>query len=653
MPEERPAPTALIDFPADLANPQQRLRLRAHQPSRWLVAHDPSQVQGLLDDVHAWTTPSEGAAHWAVGWVAYEAAPAFDASLPVKALPPGAAYAVWALYEGDQVEVLPASDTHSAPLVPVSSSQSPSLWHLGPWQADTSAERAQQQVEQVRELIRQGEVYQINLTMRLHAQLSEHVPPPASAQADSAPPPPSTEGLLQCFEALHRSQPLGYTAFLDARAATRGPGAVLSVSPELFFDWTGPQHGHVLTTRPMKGTAPRLPDPLADQAQAQHLTHSDKERAENLMIVDLLRNDVAKVAEVGSVKVPSLFDVQALPTVWQMTSTVQARTRAGLRLSDVMGALFPCGSVTGAPKRQAMHHIARMERAPRHVYCGAVGLMRPGGHVTFNVPIRTVAVHTPPPDAPWTAHCGVGSGITLDATPQAEWQEWQHKQRFLQRAVAPFELLESLRLENGALARLPRHLARLKRAATHFGYPFPLGSIEQQLANLCAQHPLGVFKVRLRLTAHGQVLAEAAALPTAAHQPGDTAGHEAPRTVTLAQRPMPEADDFVWHKTTWRPHYDAFKPPAGCFDTLLYNTDGELTEFTIGNLALKLGGQWLTPPVRCGLLPGVMRETLLASGALHEQVLHLADLHRAEGLALINSVRGWVPVQLQNAASSD
>ncbi len=643
MPSHRPPPTALIDFPADLGNPQARLHLRAHQPTRWLVAHDPSQVKRLLDDVHAWTLEENSPAaiapgRWAVGWVAYEAAPAFDASLPVKALPPGAPYAVWALYEGDQVEVL--ADTPSTDTPPGTSADWPAAepathsWHLGPWQADTMAERAHQQVEQVRELIRQGEVYQINLTMRLQAPLSD----------GATPSPPTTDSLVACFDALRRSQPLGYTAFLDARAATRGPGAVLSVSPELFFDWTGPDQDGVLTTRPMKGTAPRAPDPDADQAQARHLTHSDKERAENLMIVDLLRNDMAKVAKVGSVKVPSLFDVQALPTVWQMTSTVQAHTREGLRLSEVMGALFPCGSVTGAPKRQAMHHIARMERAPRHVYCGAMGLMRPGGHVTFNVPIRTVAVHTPPPDAPWTAHCGVGSGITLDATPEAEWQEWQHKQRFLSRAVAPFELLESLRLENGQLARLPLHLARLTRAAAHFGHRLPLDEVNDALQHLCNRHPEGVFKVRLRVEASGRVMAEAAPLPPALGDPGG-------QPVRLASHPMPPADDFVWHKTTWRPHYEAFRPLPGAFDTLLFNAAGELTEFTIGNLALQRDGRWLTPPVHCGLLPGVMREQLLAGGLLHEQVLHVADLARAQGLALLNSVRGWVPVHLIETTS--
>jgi para-aminobenzoate synthetase/4-amino-4-deoxychorismate lyase len=395
----------------------------------------------------------------------------------------------------------------------------------------------------------------------------------------------------------------------------------------------------------MKGTAPRLSDPVADQAQAQHLSTSDKERAENLMIVDLLRNDVAKVAEVGSVKVPSLFDVQALPTVWQMTSTVQARTRPGTTLSAVMGALFPCGSVTGAPKRQAMHHIARLEKAPRHVYCGAVGLMRPGGHVTFNVPIRTVAVHTPPPDAPWAAHCGIGSGITLDATPAAEWQEWQHKQRFLQRAVAPFELLESLRLHEGQLSRLPLHLARLHRAANHFGYRLDTHAVQAALTAVAQQHPTGLFKVRLRVGPQGQVQAEAAPLPAGP-------ATNAPRPVALATQAMPEADDFVWHKTTWRPHYEAFKPDAGVFDTLLFNAAGELTEFTIGNLALQLDGQWYTPPTRCGLLPGVMREALLADGTLQERVLPLSLLGQAQGLALLNSVRGWVPVELTPALSN-
>lgn len=617
MPEERgvpQGPTAVIDFPAHRSGPAtERQRWRFETPSQWLVAHDPAQVARLLDDVHALSV--QGC--WCVGWVAYEAAPAFDPSLPVKALPPGAPYAAWAVFDPSQVH--PEDPDRGPADAPASSP----TWSLGPWQASRDEGRIGAQVEHIRELIRQGEVYQVNLTDRLQAPMGRPGDPDH---------PPDTDGLLACFEALRRSQPLGYCAFIDARAACRGPGAVLSVSPELFFDWDG----HTLTTRPMKGTAARSRDPQADQAAADHLKVSPKERAENLMIVDLLRNDLSKVAQVGSVQVPSLFDVQALPTVWQMTSTVQARSRDHLRLSEVFSALFPCGSVTGAPKQRAMHHIARLESGPRSVYCGAVGVMRPGGHVTFNVPIRTVSVHTPPPPAPWTAHCGIGSGITLDATPAGEWQEWAHKRQFLQRAREPFDLLESLRLEQGRVMRWPRHLQRLQTSAQHFGRPCPVHALELALDEVRQAHPDGVHKVRVLLSANGAVRAEASPLQTPA----------GPLSVALAQAAMPLADDFIRHKTTLRAAYDAHRPPRGCFDTLLFNEADQLTEFTIGNLALQIDGQWYTPALEAGLLPGVMRATLLDEGVLQERVLMRSDLTRATGIALINSVRGWLPVQL-------
>jgi para-aminobenzoate synthetase/4-amino-4-deoxychorismate lyase len=628
MPDQAlPWPTALIDFPAaptalasDTEAGAHRQRLRFGQPLRWLVAHDPTQVASLLDDAHALSRSG----HWCVGWVAYEAAPAFDPSLPVKALPPGAPYAVWAIYAPEQVH------PWQGPLA--GHGNTPAPWQLGPWAPDHDTAKVHRQVEAIRELIRQGEVYQINLTGRLHAPLSETSDPAK---------PPSTAGLIACFEALQRGQPGGYSLFLDSRAACRGPGAVLSVSPELFFDW----QGDTLTTRPMKGTSARSADASTDQAQATHLRHSPKERAENLMIVDLLRNDLSKVAQVGSVEVPSLFDVQALPTVWQMTSTVQAKARVGLRLSEVFTALFPCGSVTGAPKRQAMHHIARLESSHRGVYCGASGLMSPGGRVTLNVPIRTVSAITPPPNAPWRAVCGIGSGITLDATPEGEALEWQHKQAFLQRALQLFELLESLRLEDGTLPRLELHLARLARSAAHFAYPFDTAHAQaarQTLSVLTQAHPQGVFKVRLLLDAQGQVRAEAAPLPSAC---------ATPLQVALATHAMPAADEFIRHKTTQRSAYDAFKARPGFFDTLLFNAQGELTEFTIGNLAVRLQGdeRWYTPPVSAGLLPGVMRESLLAQGKLTERSISLHDLPKVCEMALINSVRGWVLVQLHAA----
>ncbi len=599
------APTARVDFPPEAPGLARR-QLTLHQPLRWLVAHDPSQVSGLLDAAHELARSG----HWLVGWVAYEAAPGLDACLPVKALPPGQPYAVWAVFAPDQVEAVQAGAAHPAASAP---------WSANAWACDLAEPQATDRIELIRELIRSGEVYQVNLTSRL---LSPFEGGPAAIEP--------------FFDALRRSQPEGYGLMLDARAASRSPGVLLSVSPELFFDWDG----EVITTRPMKGTAARGSDPMADQAAADHLRMSPKERAENLMIVDLLRNDLSRIAEVGSVKVPSLFDLEALPTVWQMTSTITARSRPGLKLSEAFSALFPCGSVTGAPKRQAMHHIARLETGPRGVYCGAVGLMTPGGRVTFNVPIRTVVLHTPPPPAPWTAHCGIGSGITLDASPNGEWREWQAKRGFLDRASQPFELLESMRLEDGQVQRLDGHLARLCAAAEHFGHRLNEALVHQALASHTAAHPQGVFKLRLLVAADGSVHAEAAPLP---------APPASPHRVALASEPMPPADDFIRHKTTRRQAYASFAPHDGCFDTLLWNAAGELTEFTIGNLALKLDGRWWTPPASCGLLPGVMRAELLSQGELAERVLTRQDLARAEGIELINSVRGRLPVTLVNA----
>lgn len=609
------APTALVDFPpTEASGPRQRWRLQ--RPVRWLVAHDPNQVGGLLDAAHTLSR----AGHWVVGWVAYEAAPGLDACLPVKALPPGQPYAVFAVFDEAQ-----PWDGQTA--MSTSASAAPPDWHTGPWHAALSDDAVTRRIEQVRHLIEAGEVYQVNLTDAL-----------------SAPFEGGPQAIEPYFAALRRSQPAGFGLMLDARAACRAPGVVLSVSPELFFDWDGHAEGGQITTRPMKGTAARGHDAASDQAAADHLLSSAKERAENLMIVDLLRNDLSRIAEVGSVKVPSLFDVQALPTVWQMTSTITAQARGGLRLSEAFAALFPCGSVTGAPKRQAMHHIARLEHGPRGVYCGAVGLMAPGGRVTFNVPIRTVVLHTPPPPAPWTVRCGIGSGITLDARADSELREWRAKQAFLHRADQPFQLLESLRLEDGHIPRLDDHLQRLATSAAHFNWAWDAGwalRARQRLADAAQAHPQGLFKLRLLLDVSGAVDVQAAPLP---------APSDAPVPVALADRPMPEADDFVRHKTTQRAAYAAFPPPPGCFDTLLHNAQDELTEFTIGNVAVKLGGQWFTPPLSAGLLPGVMRASLLAEGRLTERRLTLDDLPRAEGLALLNSVRGWVEVCLATPA---
>jgi para-aminobenzoate synthetase/4-amino-4-deoxychorismate lyase len=315
-----------------------------------------------------------------------------------------------------------------------------------------------------------------------------------------------------------------------------------------------------------------------------------------------------------------------------MSSDVVATTRAGTTLTDVFAALFPCGSITGAPKVQAMRLIRTLEPEPRGVYCGAIGVVRPGGHATFNVAIRTVTLQGT------AARCGIGSGITADATAEGEWQEWQTKRAFLERASQPFELLETLRLEDGQLRDAPLHLARLARAAAHFAFPFDAQQLEAALAHVAQTHPQGVWRVRLLLAATGAVNAQAFALaPT-----------PAPVRLQLAASAFEAAhSEFVRYKTTRRAHYEAAAPSEpGVFDTLLWNAQGELTECTRANIAVRLDGRWLTPPLRCGLLGGVARQRYLQEGRLEEGVIRREDLQRAQGLAVFNSLRGWIEAEL-------
>ena len=506
------------------------------------------------------------------------------------------------------------------------------------WHSALSRATFDRHMASIHRSIAAGEYYQVNYTSLLHG---DFVGDPS-----------------ELFKRLHRAQPQGYAAFIDT-----GAEQLLSVSPELFFDWQPAAAGQTgqLLTRPMKGTAPRGNTPLDDAALVRAMQSSPKERAENVMIVDLLRNDVSRIAQPFGVKVPELFKVQSLPTVHQMVSSVTALTRPGTTLAQVFGALFPCGSITGAPKVQAMRSIRALEPEPRGVYCGAIGVVRPGGHATFNVAIRTVSLRGA------QARCGVGSGITFDATADAEWQEWQHKRRFLERASIAFELLETLRLEQGVFINLRAHLARLSRASSHFGYAFDEDHVRQTLQALAAdmttdrradfsqpgrlksalpdhQQPVATstpataWRVRLRLAANGQARAEKFRLNST----------QAPVFIALAAIHFESSNsEFTRFKTTRRAHYDAFAPtnPA-VFDTLLYNPQGELTECTRGNIALKLDGVWVTPPLHCGLLGGVGRELALKDGRLTEQVVHLDDLPRVQAVAFVNSLRGWVEAKL-------
>lgn len=588
----------LIDFAAITARPagSAALRLAFGTPRETLIARDLGEVKTVLQAVQQ--RACQG--HWCVGYVRYEAAPAFDAALQVH---PATGPLVWfGVHDAPLPEAEAQAQESAAQLPPTTSVDTPRVR----WQPGLARARFDATLERLHQAIGDGEIYQLNFTARTVGEL----------QVPSA----------ELFAAMRQAQPGGFAAYIDT-----GEEQVLSVSPELFFDWN---HGHLIA-RPMKGTAPRGHNPQEDAALAQALQTSPKERAENVMIVDLIRNDLSRIAQPFSVRVEDLCHVQALPTVWQMVSDVHADTRPGTTLVDVFAALFPCGSVTGAPKVQAMRLIRELEDDDRGVYCGAVGVVRPGGSATFNVPIRTAVARGT------RIRAATGSGITFDATPEAEWQEWRHKQAFLHRASQGFEILETLALHDGVLQHLSAHLARMQASATHFGFAWQPDALQQTLAKLCQQHPQGAWRVRLLLDVNGQFKAQAftlAATPT-------------PVRLQLAQWALDEADsEFVRHKTTRRAHYDAFTPTganaADVFDTVLWNARGEVTECTRGNLAVLLDGRWVTPALECGLLPGVGRAYWLAQGRIEEAVVHVRDLPRAQALAFVNSLRGWVEAYL-------
>ncbi|CAN7537094.1 chorismate-binding protein [Acidovorax sp. LjRoot129] len=611
--------TSRIDFtqPQDPAAPRLRHAFRA--PRRVLAAATAGEVRKVLDAVHG----AAARGQWCVGYVRYEAAAAFDAALQTHGVAGagGAEPLAWfAVY--DEPEPWPADD--SAPPAQVT------------WQDTLSRSDFDSAMAHIQQAIGAGELYQVNYTAPLHGTLQG-----------------SASGL---FAALQRAQPGGYAAHIDT-----GGDQVLSVSPELFFDWCDAPDGGAILARPMKGTAPRGATPEADAAVEARLRASAKERAENVMIVDLLRNDLSRIAVPHSVRVPALFATEALPTVWQMTSDVVARTRPGTTLTDVFAALFPCGSVTGAPKVRAMQMIHALEPAPRGVYCGAVGVVRPAGAAgadgryavaaTFNVPIRTVVVHAAAKGADAAAEalpaaergehsvsCGIGSGITSGAQVDAEWAEWRHKRAFLERASAPFEILETLALNHGKFQHAGPHVQRMSEAAEHFGFPCRVHGVRQELQIAALQHLDGDWRVRLLLASDGSARVEAfALLPTAE-----------PVRLQLASSPFLAAhSEFVRYKTTRRDHYAAFAPKAaGVFDTVLWNEAGEITETTFGNIAALLDGRWITPPLACGLLPGVGRAAVLAEGRVVEDVLRLEDVPRVQGWAFINSLRGWLEAEL-------
>ena len=567
------------------------------QPLEIIETSDPAEVAPALRRLEA---AVEARGLFAAGAVAYEAAPAFDPALRVSPASGQIPLLWFGLFRPPRETTLPA----------------PAAAPPDAWRAALTPEAYRAAFSRIKHHIREGDAYQVNLTYRLRSE-------GGGRPSGSRPPAPD---LLPLFSRLAAAQKATYGAFLSTPR-----WSLCSASPELFFSLSGDR----VESRPMKGTAPRGLTPDEDRARAEALLASEKNRAENLMIVDMVRNDLGRIAVPGSVSVPDLFTLEKYPTVWQLTSAVRAETRAGV--AEIFAALFPAASITGAPKSRAMRIIAENEGGPRGFYTGAAGFIAPGRRAQFNVAIRSlVADH-----ASGRAEYGTGGGIVWDSECAPEQAESRTKALILTAPAEPFSLLETLLWTPGEGVSLERqHLERLAASAGYFDVPADLGEIRQRLARLGDTLPPAPHRVRLLVAQSGAVTIEADPFTPAA--PG-----AAPLRVALAPAPVDRSDPFLYHKTTRRRVYEeALAACPGFDDVLLWNADGEVTESTRANVAAEIGGVLCTPPVRCGLLPGTLRRHLLETGALEERVLTLDDVRRAPRVLLYNSLRGKMPAQV-------
>jgi para-aminobenzoate synthetase/4-amino-4-deoxychorismate lyase len=565
------------------------------EPEDIVTAFEASEVDAALRKLEA----ALAAGLHAAGFFAYELGYALEPKIAAL-MPPGRSVPlIWfGLYKAprlmDEAEVDHWLTTHTRS----GSYEFTSVHHA--WSRDDYLER----FARVQEMIRAGDIYQLNLTFKARFNLS------------GSP--------LTFYRDMRKRQRVAYAAIVDTGSVT-----VLSASPELFVE----QHGRVVETRPMKGTASRAGTPEADAEAKRVLSTDVKQRAENLMIVDLMRNDLGRMAEVGSVEVTDLFTVETFRTLHQMTSGVRATLKDGVGMSDLIRAIFPPGSVIGAPKIRAMELIADLETEPRGVYCGAIGHVSPKGEAHFNVAIRSPVIFRD-----GRGEMGIGSGVVYDSDGGREYAECLLKMKFLTDPPKTFELIETLMWEKGSgYVLLAGHLDRLKASARYFGFTCDLETVRTALAARAAEIDAPRARVRMTLAEDGAVSITATPLEAAPATPPIM-------RYVISDTRVNSADAFLYHKTTRRDLYDGewqhFHDTAGADEVIYLNERGELAEGSRTNIFLKVDGRLVTPVLSSGLLPGVLRADLLASGEVQEAVLTLKDLEAADEVYLGNSVRG-------------
>lgn len=569
-----------------------RVVLRDAAAAQWMVFTDPVDVLHT-HDVHSVVSTIERAEQrvsteslFAVGFLSYEAAPAFDPAFTTRQAGPLPLVCLGLFRQPERIDKF--------------SSTGPIDRTSLDWKIAVERDRYRENVAEIRRQISIGNTYQVNYTVR---QLAAPV-----------------DDTWALFQAIAADAP--YAAYIEADGF-----AIVSASPELFFELSG---NHILC-RPMKGTAARGRTTQEDELIRTRLQHSVKDRAENIMIADMVRNDLGRIAVPGTVCATSLFETEKYRTVWQLTSTIVAETTADV--SGVFPALFPSASITGAPKVSSMRLIAELEDTPREIYTGCIGYFGPERQARFNVAIRTVAIDT----RRRTAVYGVGGGIVWDSNADDEYQECLDKASVLTMAggKAGFELLETiLWTRQEAYYLLHEHLERLADSARYFDFACDPARIEQDLQAATGGLEGGPRRVRLLLSAKGTTTIEIFDL-----RPRDA---EQVLRVRLARDPVDPGNPFLYHKTTQRDVYDKARSSAGeCDDVLLWNTKGEITETSIANVVVRIDDRLYTPPVACGLLNGTLRQALLVQGKLTERAIRIDELAETDEIYLINSVRGW------------
>jgi para-aminobenzoate synthetase / 4-amino-4-deoxychorismate lyase len=576
-------------------------------PVRELVAEKFDEIPLLLDQIN-----DSSRHYWLAGYLAYEAAYALEEKF-ISVTSKRATFPLgwFGVFESPSIFDHQKQSWNHPPEIPLFSESVQSKFPTLKMTPSMEKPEYIKIIHKIKKLIEIGEVYQINYTFDYHMH--------------------SDEDAWSLYQVLRKRQKAAFSSFIRNEYNT-----ILSFSPEFFFR----KSKRLIWTQPMKGTERRGRFPLEDRALFRGLSRDRKNQSENIMIVDLLRNDLGKICQPGSIKVSRLFRVQTYPTLHQMTSTIRGRLKPNIQFKDILGNLFPSGSVTGAPKIRAMEWIHAYEKGGRGVYCGAIGFVSPAmKKAVFSVPIRTLQKK----EAGTLWQYRVGSGIVWDSDPVSEWKECLTKCAFLTEPVFDFEIMESFLWNGTRFVYLQDHLLRCRQSARFFSYPFCKEQWDSCVRDIfTALNGKISHKVRIFLNKKGGFRWDFFPLETSVSIPD-------PR-VLFSDTPLDEKNPLLFHKTTFRPWYqEAMKKikDRECFDVIFRNTKGQITEGSITNIFIQKGKDLLTPALECGLLPGILRQRLLLGKKCREAIISMKEVFNAEAVFCGNSVRGLVRVRLE------